>query len=270
MLLEKKVGIIGCGKMGEAIVAGLIRTNMVDKENVLVSDVVQDARERVEKRYGVRSTSSNHQVTAESDIVILCVQPGNIAQVLESIAGLLDSKLLISVAAGVTTEYIERILGRKQDVVRAMPNIACTIGEGMTVLSPAKDTSMARLSEAVTVFSAVGRTMVLEERLFDAVTGLSGSGPAYVYMFIEALAEGGLKVGIPKDVAVILAAQTVLGAAKMVLETGEHPSKLKDLVATPGGTTIHGLYELEKGNLRASCISAVESATKRAKELSVR
>lgn len=257
--------------MGEAIVAGLIKTGVVDKENVLVSDVVQDVRERVGKRYGVRSTSSNHQVTAESDIVILCVQPRDVAQVLESIVDSLNSeKLLISVAAGVTTEYIERILGRKQDLVRAMPNIACTIGEGMTVLSPARDTSMARLGEAVTVFSAVGRTVVLEEHLLDAVTGLSGSGPAYVYLFIEALAEGGVKVGIPKSVAIILAAQTVMGAAKMVLETGEHPSKLKDLVATPGGTTIHGLYELERGSLRASCINAVESATKRAKELSMR
>ncbi len=270
MSSDRKIGIIGGGKMGEAIVAGLLKGGAVKKPNILVSDTAAETRTRLEKRYGIKSTSSNSEVAAESDLVLLCVQPKDVAEVLESIRSSLDSgKLLVSIAAGVTTDYIQRALGRRQDLVRAMPNNACTIGESMTALTLGKDTAANRLEEAVAVFSTVGRTVVLEERLFDAVTGLSGSGPAYAYLFIEALADGGVKVGIPKDAAVKLAAQTVLGAAKMVLETGEHPSKLRDLVATPGGTTVHGLYELERGRVRAFCIRAVESATKRAKELTI-
>ena len=269
MSLNRKIGIIGGGKMGEAIIAGLVRAGTVHAQDILVSDKVAETLERLEKRHYVRSASSNSEVAIGSDIVLLCVQPRDMAQVLESIRDSLSpAKLLISIAAGVATDYIQRILGKKQDLVRAMPNNACTIGEGMTVLALAKDTPANRLKEATEVFSAVGRTLTLEERLFDAVTGLSGSGPAYVYLFIEALADGGVKVGIPKNTAVTLAAQTVLGAAKMVLETGEHPAKLKDLVATPGGTTVQGLYEFEEGKLRASCVRAVERATQRARELS--
>ena len=267
--MNQKIGIVGGGKMGEALVAGLLKAGKIPKKDILVSDVNEETRERLEKHYGVRSTSNNADTVSESDIILLCVQPREMAHALESIRDSISSeKLLISIAAGVTTDFIQRVLGKKQDLVRAMPNNPCTIGEGMIVITLANGTPGRRLKEAADVFSSVGRTLMLEECLFDAVTGLSGSGPAYAYLFIEALADGGVKVGIPKNTAVTLAAQTVLGAARMVLETGEHPAKLRDLVATPGGTTVHGLCEFEEGKLRASCSRAVERATQRAKELS--
>ena len=270
MSLNRKIGIVGGGKMGEAIIAGLLRAGKIRKQDIIVSDVNGNTRERLEKHYGIRSTSNNADVVLESDVIILCVQPRDMAHALESIRNSISSeKLLISIAAGVTTDFIQRVLGKKQDLVRAMPNNPCTIGEGMIVITLAKDTSERRMEEAFEVFSSVGRTLTLEEHLFDAVTGLSGSGPAYAYLFIEALADGGVKMGIPKSTAVTLAAQTVLGAAKMVLETEEHPAKLRDLVTTPGGTTVQGLCELEEGKLRASCSRAVERATQRAKELTV-
>ncbi len=268
--MNQKIGIVGGGKMGEALVAGLLKAGKIPKQDILVSDVNRETRERIEKRYGVRSTSNNADTVSESDVILLCIQPREMTHALESIRSSISSeKLLISIAAGVTTDFIQCVLGKKQDLVRAMPNNPCTIGEGMIVITVANDTPERRLKEAADIFSSVGRTLMLEERLFDAVTGLSGSGPAYAYLFIEALADGGVKMGIPKSAAVTLAAQTVLGAARMVLETGEHPAKLRDLVATPEGTTVQGLYEFEKGKLRASCSRAVERATQRAKELAV-
>jgi len=256
--------------MGEAMIAGLMRAGSFHGEDILVSDTVAGTLQQLEKRYGIKPFSNNSEVATESDIILLCVRPKDMAQVLESIRDSLgQGKLLISIAAGVTTGYIQHMLAKRQDLVRAMPNNACTIGEGMTVLTLAKDTPAYRLKEATEVFSAVGRTLALEERLFDAVTGLSGSGPAYAYLFIEALADGGVRVGIPKNTALTLAAQSMLGAARMILETGEHPAKLRDLVATPAGATVQGLYEFEKGKLRASCLRAVEKATRRSSELNV-
>jgi pyrroline-5-carboxylate reductase len=269
MSAEKRVGIIGGGKMGEALIAGLLKTNTLQKDSILVGEMVPERREHLSKTYGIECLSDNAQVARRSDILILCVRPRDMAAALASVRdSLTPEKLLISIAAGVTTRFIQRTLNKSVDLVRAMPNNPCTIGEGMIVLTPAEGTSANRLVEVERIFASVGRTLTLEEGLFDAVTGLSASGPAYVYLFIEALADGGVKVGIPKDVALTLAAQTVLGSAMMVLETREHPAKLKDLVATPAGTTVAGLYELEEGGLRAACIRAVEKATARARELS--
>ncbi len=255
--------------MGEALVAGLLKSGKIRREDILVSDISKEVQDRLRASYGVRTTFDNVYAVSESDVVLLCVPPKETTDALESIRDSIESeKLLISIVAGVTTDFIQRILRRKQNLVRAMPNSPCTIGEGMIVVTLADGTPRQRLKEAVDIFSSVGRTIVLEERLFDAVTGLSGSGPAYAYLFIEALADGGVKVGIPKSTAVTLAAQTVLGAARMVLETGEHPAKLRDMVATPEGTTVHGLYELEDGKFRVSCLLAVERAAQRARELS--
>jgi len=255
--------------MGEALIAGLLRTKTVEKDRILVGEVARDRREYLSQTYGVECTSDNRDVARRSDILVLCVRPREMTEALASIRdSLTPEKLLVSVAAGVTTKFIQRTLNKRVDLVRAMPNNPCTIGEGMTVLATAEGTPANRLEEAQRIFASVGRTLNLEEYLFDAVTGLSASGPAYVYLFIEALADGGVKVGIPKNVALVLAAQTVLGSARMVLETGEHPAKLKDLVATPGGTTVCGLFELEQGGLRAASMRAVEKATLRARELS--
>jgi len=268
-MVARKIGIIGGGKMGEALIAGLLKTNTVGKDGILVGEVVPDRRENLSKTYGIECTSDNAEVAMRSDIIVLCVRPRDMAAALMSIRdSLTPEKLLVSVAAGITTKFILRTLNKQVDLVRVMPNNPCTIGEGMTALTTAEGTPKRRLEEVERIFASVGRTVNLDEYLFDAVTGLSASGPAYVYLFIEALADGGVKVGIPKDVALVLSAQTVLGSARMVLETGEHPAKLKDLVATPAGTTVAGLYELEEGGLRAASMRAVEKATARARELS--
>jgi pyrroline-5-carboxylate reductase len=272
ILKGRRIGVIGGGKMGEGIVAGLLRTGLVGKEDLLVCDIVPERRGHLSETYGIKCTGDDAEVVRRSDVIILSVRPSEMANTLVSIREALSrEKLLISIAAGVTTGFIRRGLGQVGvDLVRAMPNNPCTIGEGMTALTAPEETPVQRLEEAERIFSSVGRTVRLEEYLFDAVTGLSGSGPAYVYLFIEALADGGVKMGIPKNIAVALAAQTVLGSAKMVLETGEHPAKLKDLVATPAGTTVAGLYELEEAGMRAACMGAVEAATKRAGEISAR
>ena len=268
-MATKQIGIVGGGKMGEALIAGLLRTKTMEKDRILVGEVVPDRRKYLSETYEIECISDNGEVARRSDITILCVRPQDVAAALLSIRdSLTPEKLLVSIAAGVTTKFVQRTLNKQADIIRAMPNNPCTIGEGMIVLTTAEGTRANRLEEAEKIFASIGRTLNLPEALFDAVTGLSASGPAYVYLFIEALADGGVKVGIPKDVALVLAAQTVLGSARMVLETGEHPARLKDLVATPAGTTVCGLYELEDGGLRASSIRAVEKATIRARELS--
>ena len=266
----RRIGVIGGGKMGESLVAGLLRTGSVDKDRLLVCDVVPERRSHLSATYGIECTGDDAELARRSDVIILCVRPREMVDALDGIREALSrEKLLISIAAGVTTGFIRRSLGPVGvDLVRAMPNNPCTIGEGMTALTAADETPVRRLQEAEQIFNSVGRTVRLEEYLFDAVTALSASGPAYVYLFVEALADGGVKMGIPKNIAVTLAAQTVLGSAKMILETGEHPAKLKDLVATPSGTTVAGLYKLEEAGLRAACMGAIEAATKRAGELS--
>jgi pyrroline-5-carboxylate reductase len=254
--------------MGEALLSGMLRAGKFRREEIIVSDILPERVEQLSNKYGVKCTLDNLEVAEKSDVIVLCVQPIDVVKAIQSIkASLNKKKLLISIAAGVGTDYIQRFISKDVDLVRAMPNNPCMVGEGMIVLTAAEGTPSTRLEEAKEIFTCVGRTMFLGEHLFDAVTGLSGSGPAYFYLFIEALADGGVKVGIPKEAALILAAQTALGAAKMVLETGVHPAKLKDLVATPGGTTIYGLAELEEGNIRAALLKAVERATKRAREL---
>ena len=268
-MIGETLGVIGAGKMGEAIVSGLIKTGMIAKDRLFVGDVDGSRRTHIANTYGVRTTSNNSSVANECKILLLCVRPADVRQVLAEIRDSVTSdKLIISIVAGITTEFIVDALEKKVNLIRAMPNSPCTIGEGITALTSSEGTPERYLDQARNMFGALGKTIYIKEELFDAVTGLSASGPAYVYLFIEALAEGGLKMGIPKNDALFLAAQTVLGSAKMVLETGEHPAKLKDMVATPGGTTVFGLYELEKVGIRAALVKAVESATIRAKELS--
>lgn len=268
-MVAKKIGVIGGGKMGEALVAGLLKAKTVNRDGIIVGEALPERRGYLSKTYGIECMADNASVANNSDIVILCVRPRDMSEALTSISNALTGeKLLISIAAGITIKFIKRILDKHVNIVRVMPNNPCTIGEGMTVLTAAEGTPKDQLEEAQKIFASVGRTINLEEGLFDAATGLSASGPAYVYLFIEALADGGVKVGIPKNVALTLVAQTVLGSAKMVLETSEHPAKLKDLVATLAGTTVCGLFELEQAGLRAASIMAVEKAAARAKELS--
>jgi pyrroline-5-carboxylate reductase len=276
MLGSKKIAVLGVGKIGEALIRGLVEKGGVPARDVVGTAAREESRARLE-RLGISVAPSNGDAVADRDIVVIAVKPQQVPSVLAQARGRLrKDALVISVAASVRTGAIERGLGDAPDegapswrpaVIRAMPNTPCLLGEGMTVLTRGRAVTDEHLRLARALFDAVGRTAVLDEKLMDGVTGLSGSGPAYVYLVIESLAEAGVKVGIPRDVSTLLAAQTVLGAARMVLELGEHPALLKDVVTTPAGCTIDGLLELEEGKLRVTLVKAVVRATERAKEL---
>jgi pyrroline-5-carboxylate reductase len=263
----KRVGIIGVGKMGEALLRGLLQSG-VDKDTIRVSDVSEARCRIVRDRLEVECYADNARVVEGSDIIILAVPPHAAADTLREIRSKLTPRhLVISIAAGVPTRRLFEGAGRRVKLIRVMPNNPCLVGEGMIVLSPTDLVTDEDLQEAQSLFTTMGRVAVTAEEHLDAVTGLSGSGPAYVYLLIEAFADGGVKMGLPKALSRTLAAQTVLGAARMVLETGKHPAELKDMVATPGGTTVQGLYVLEAAGVRAACIKAVEEATRRAQGL---
>ncbi len=268
LLKDKRVAIIGLGKIGGTLASGLIRNRVVS--SVAGSTAHKETAAKMAERHGLAVLTDNAQLVRERDIVILAVKPQNMARVLSEIRDHITPKqLVITLAAAVTTRFVEEHLPGAVPVVRAMPNTPCLVNQGMTVLCPGRYAQRAHIEMARAIFSSVGRVEVIDnEELMDGVTGLSGSGPAYGYIIIEALAEGGVKVGLPRELATTLAAQSILGAAQMVLETGEHPAKLKDAVTTPAGTTVDGLLELEAGGVRVALIKAVDRATQKSKELS--
>src|SRR5581483_3396523 len=262
-----KIAVLGVGKIGEAIIRALVERAGVARADVTGTAAREESAPRIES-IGVQAARSNAEAVRGAEIVLIAVKPTVVPQVCEEIApALAQAALVVSVAASVTTRALEALLGAAVPVVRVMPNTPCLLGEGMSVLARGAHAKDEHLRLARELFDAVGRTAVLDEKLMDGVTGLSGSGPAYVYVVIESLAEAGVKVGIPRDVSTLLAAQTVLGAARMVLELGEHPALLKDAVTTPAGCTVDGLLELEEGGLRVTLIKAVMRATERAREL---
>jgi pyrroline-5-carboxylate reductase len=265
----KKLGFLGGGNMAAALVKGLLHAKVVPPEDVVVSDVKEERRTLLAETHKCKVTADNHALVKECDVVVLAVKPQVIDKVLEAIAKDIDPKrhLVISVAAGVPVSAMEARLPGGTHVVRSMPNTPATVDAGATAIAPGTHATEADLEVARALFSAVGRVVTLDESLLDAVTGLSGSGPAYVMLMIEALADGGVKVGLHRDTALLLAAQTVFGSAKLLLETGEHPGRLKDMVTSPGGTAIAGLHTLEAGGLRTTLINAVEAASRRAQEL---
>ena len=266
--MVRKLGIIGAGKVGEALAVGIAQRGLVAAGDIVLSDPSAPHRAELAAKTGFRVIPDNREVVRLSDTIIVSVKPKDVSEVIAEIsAELVRPKLLVSVAAGVSLELLESEAPAGSSVIRTMPNMAVAIGEGMTVLSPGRAVSPEQLAWATELFRSVGRALVLEEQYMDAVTGLSGSGPAYVYVIIESLADGGLKLGLPRDVAIELAAQTVLGAARNVLITGEHPAKLRDQVTTPAGTTIEGILELEAGGLRLTLINAVVKAAERAAQL---
>ena len=253
--------------MGEALVGGMVQAGLVAPEDVFVADADEERARRVAQRYGVRA-AGNRDAAAQADTVIVAVKPDVVPAVLQDIGGALrPGACVVSIAAGVPLAVIEGGLPAGTAAVRAMPNTPCLVREGAVALAPGAFAAAEHVERAKTLFAAVGTVAVVEEKLMDAVTGLSGSGPAYVYMFIEALADGGVHAGLPRDTALKLAAQTVLGAARMVLETGRHPGELKDMVTSPAGTTIAGVKVLEERGLRAACIGAVDAASRRSREL---
>lgn len=263
-----KVGIIGMGKMGEALALGLQRRSPAKKLSIAASTRSKESAADASRRLGIACSISNAEVARASDVLVLCVKPYQAEAVCREIAPALAKKqLLISVCASVTNANLAEWTGKRCSVIRVMPNTPALVGEGMTVLTRPATATEAHLALARAIFESVGKTEVVEEPLFDGVTGLSGCGPAYAYLVIEALSEAGVKVGIPRDVATRLAAQTLLGAAKMVLSSDAHPAALKDEVTTPAGCTIDGLMALEEGKLRVTLIKAVLAATRRSKTL---
>src|SRR5216683_5684859 len=268
MLQAKRISIVGAGNMSEALVKGLVASGKVKPEDLCVSARRPEKAAQLAQRYGVRSATDNAACVRGAEIVILAVEPQVLGSVLTRDApSIPPSALIISVAAGVTTAAIESHLGRASRTIRAMPNVAAMVGYSATAISKGEHATDADLAVAQTIFEAVGRVVVVDEIHLDAVTGLSGSGPAYIFLIIEALADAGVKVGLSREIALTLAAQTLLGSAQMLLETGIHPGQLKDQVTSPGGTAIAGLHTLEAGGLRTTLIDAVETATRRAREL---
>jgi len=267
MVTDKTLGFIGCGNMGEALVKGLLATRACRADQIWVSARRAERVADLGSRYGVRG-GANSEVARASDVVVLAVKPQILDQVLRQLTHeLTREKLVISIAAGVPIAAIERRLHPPMRIVRAMPNTPATVGAAATALALGEHATDADLATARTIFDSVGLTVVLEESQLDAVTGLSGSGPAYLFLIIEALADAGVKVGLSRRASLQLAAQTVLGSAKLLIESGEHPGMLKDGVTSPGGTAIAGLHTLEAGGLRNVLMNAVEAATRRSKEL---
>ncbi|MEJ7729903.1 MAG: pyrroline-5-carboxylate reductase [Polyangiaceae bacterium] len=271
-----KIGFLGGGNMAGALVRGLLHSHAVGPDQIVASDVKAERLAELHGKYGIRTTTDNEELARTSDVVVLAVKPQIVDRVLASVSagftgegGHARAALLVSVAAGVPIEALEARLPVGAHVVRSMPNTAAIALAGATAISLGTHATDADREVATGLFEAVGRCVVLDESLLDAVTGLSGSGPAYVMVIIDALADGGVKVGLGRDTALLLAAQTVYGAAKLQLETGEHPGRLKDMVTSPGGTAIAGLHTLESGGLRRTLIDAVEAAATRSAELGV-
>ncbi|MBI3620965.1 MAG: pyrroline-5-carboxylate reductase [Nitrospirae bacterium] len=263
-----RLGIIGCGQMGEALLRGMLTAKLVTPDRVLATDLAEERMKTIVQRYGIHGMRDGRAVAKGADVLLLAVKPQGVNELFAQLRGAVsDRMLVISVITGVQLIRLEAELGGKAHVVRAVPNTPTLVGCGMTAVAGGAHASADDLRTAVDLFNAVGATLVVEERHLDAVTGLSGSGPAYAFVMIEALADGGVKAGLSREVALQLAARTLLGAAQLLLQTGEHPGQLKDRVASPGGTTIAGLRELEAGGVRAALINAVEAATRRAAEL---
>ncbi len=264
----KKVGFLGAGNMGEAIIKGVLQAGLVPVASIAATDVRAERLEQLVRQYGIRAVASNPALVADSDLIILAVKPQIMAAVLREIAPSVDEKrLLVSIAAGVPVRSLRAWLARPARLIRVMPNTPALVLEGVTAIARAEGLEKGDLETAQELFGAVGRVVVLDEDALDAVTGLSGSGPAYVAIVIESLADGGVKMGLDRATAMTLAAQTVLGSAKLILETGMHPGQLKDMVSSPGGTTIAGIAALEEGGARRTFINAVERATQRSREL---
>jgi pyrroline-5-carboxylate reductase len=269
MLANKKICILGAGNMGQALVSGLVGSGSSKPKNIICTDVREVKLKAIEKQYGVQTTTSNLDAVSQADIIIYAVKPQIMAVVLNETAEKLDmSKLIISIAAGVPMEAIESCLKKELRLIRVMPNIAAAVKEAATAIAAGKHASKEDVQMAMAIFDSIGKSVFIPENyLMDAITGLSGSGPAYIFLIVEAMADAGVKVGLSRQEALFLSAQTVLGAAKMLIETQEHPGQLRDKVTSPGGTAIAGLATLEEGGLRTTLIHAVEAATNRSREL---
>lgn len=267
-LSKKKVAVLGAGKLGGTLVQAWMRQGLLTKDLIRATVRHPERARSLTEKLHIEVGTDNAAAVRGADIIFICVKPQTVQEVVEEIRAQISAgQLVISVAASVPTIQIENILGGNTAVVRAMPNTPCGLGAGMTGLCKGRFVTAEQIALACSLFDVVGRTVVVDEKHMDAVTGLSASGPAFIYIILESLAEAGVKVGLPREIATLLAAQMTMGSAKMVLETGDHPAQLKDSVTTPAGCTIDGILELEEGKLRVTLIKAVVKATQRAKEL---
>ncbi|MCP4133430.1 MAG: pyrroline-5-carboxylate reductase [bacterium] len=264
-LKSKTIGCIGMGNMGTAIISGL--SAKMPAENLIIHDIDPNKLDSLSAKYGVVTAESDRSLVTESNIVIIAVKPAVVSSVLMQVKDLVADSIIVSVAAGITIDSIEKVIGSSTRVIRVMPNTPALIDEGMSVLSSNKNIDDKSLSIVEEIFSEIGKVLVLPESMMDAVTGLSGSGPAYAFTFIQAMTDGGVKMGIPRDKAIILAAQTLLGSARLVLDSVEDPIALRGKVTSPGGTTIDGVHILEKAGFSGIVMDAVEAATLKSKKL---
>jgi pyrroline-5-carboxylate reductase len=266
-MADKSIGFVGAGNMAEAMIRGLLRGEVFKPKQIIASAPRAERQRELAEKYGIRSTPDNREAARQS-IVVLSVKPQILSRVLDEIAEVVSAEaLVISIAAGVPVAAVQAKLRPRTRVVRAMPNTPALVDAAATAIARGEHASESDLEDAKRIFDAIGITVVLDESQLDAVTGLSGSGPAYVFLILEALSDAGVKVGLSRRTAQLLAAQTLLGSAKLLLETNEHPGRLKDMVTSPGGTAITGLHTLEHGGVRTTLMNAVEAATRRSREL---
>jgi len=265
---KPKLAIVGAGKMGEAMISGFLKSGKYKPQDIQIVEIIEGRRKYMTQTYHVPSVNDAKEAASFADITIIAVKPGDVRQALEQVgSAMTKGKMVVSIAAGITLEFLGKYLPKDVPVVRVMPNLACMVREAMIAVCPSENTKKEELEMVTDTLSLLGRVITLDEKYLNLATGLVGSGPAYIHLIIEALADAGVRLGLPKDISIVLAAQTTLGAAKMVVDTGEHPAKLKDMVTTPAGTTIEGLLALEEGKLRAVIINAVTKAAERAKQL---
>lgn len=266
--MSKNIGFIGCGNMAKAMIGGIVTSKLYSKENVIVSNPSNPSLEYIKDKFGIITTNDNLKVAKFSDILILSIKPNKYKTVINTIKDLIkENTIIISIAAGISIKTIEEYFDKEVKIIRTMPNTPAMVGEGMSSLCSNKNVNEDEVALVEDIFRAFGKVEVVDESLMDVVTGVSGSSPAFVYMFIEALADGAVLEGLPRDKAYKMAAQAVLGSAKMVLETGKHPGQLKDEVCSPAGTTIESVYSLEKNDFRGSIIEAVKVCVEKAKAM---
>jgi pyrroline-5-carboxylate reductase len=267
MLENKKIGFIGSGAIAEALIGGILKAGLVNPNQIIVSDISQIRLDYMQEKLGVITTLDPQEMVEKVDILFLTVKPQVIHKVLDAVSSFISSTtLVVSVVAGVTTKVLQEKMPYVP-IVRVMPNTPVAVGEGMSVIALGEYAGKENGELVLTIFASVGKAIIMDENAMDAVTGLSGSGPGYAFVMIDALSDAGVCVGLSRKDAVVMAAQTLLGAAKMVLETGEHPAKLRDMVTSPGGTTISGIHVLEQRGMRAALMDAVKAATQRSHEM---
>lgn len=267
--MEKNISFIGCGNMAQAMINGVVNSNLVNADKVIASDYDDVKLQYVKEKNNINTTTNNKEAAAFGDIIILCVKPIHIISAINEIKdSVKENAIIVSIAAGVAIKDLEDAFENPIKAVRVMPNTPALVGEGMSALCKNRNVLDDEFKEIVKIFESFGKADIIEERLIDAVTGVSGSSPAYIYMFIEALADGAVLEGLPRDKALKMAAQAVYGSAKMVLDSGRHPGELKDNVCSPGGTTIEAVYSLERNNFRGAIIAAVHAASEKNRNMS--